>query len=109
LQLFLALARSNWVETTNMHSFFTRSTFARWAALVTLALAASFAWAQPSQPSQPSGDPPARVATLSDLEGSVVFAPAGETEWVNAERNRPITRGDRLWTDEGARAAVHFG
>jgi hypothetical protein len=24
-------------------------------------------------------------------------------------RNRPITRGDRLWTDEGARAEVSFG
>src|SRR5207237_9477694 len=56
-----------------------------------------------------STDPPARVATLSDVQGSVVFAPAGETEWANAERNHPVTRGDRLWTDEGGRAEVHFG
>jgi len=39
----------------------------------------------------------------------VVFAPAGETEWANAELNRPITRGDRVWTDPGARAELHLG
>ena len=54
-------------------------------------------------------DPPARVASLSQIEGSVVFAPAGETEWVDAVLNRPITRGDRLWTDRGARAELHLG
>jgi len=54
-------------------------------------------------------DPPARVANLSRVEGSVVFAPAGETEWANAELNRPITRGDRVWTDPGARAELHLG
>src|SRR5438105_6554732 len=54
-------------------------------------------------------DPPARVASLSRVEGSVVFAPAGETEWADAELNRPITQGDRLWTDPGARAELHLG
>jgi hypothetical protein len=54
-------------------------------------------------------DPPARVANLSRIEGSVVFAPAGETDWGNAELNRPITRGDRVWTDPGARAELHLG
>src|SRR6185369_3338404 len=54
-------------------------------------------------------DPPARVATLSHAEGSVAYAPAGETEWGAAAINRPITRGDRLWTDPGGRAEVHLG
>src|SRR5439155_1780542 len=45
----------------------------------------------------------------SDIEGSVVFAAAGETEWSDAVRNRPITRGDRVWTDDKARAELHFG
>jgi hypothetical protein len=54
-------------------------------------------------------DPPARVAALSHIEGSVAFAPAGETEWSDAGVNRPITRGDRLWTDPGGRAEVHLG
>jgi hypothetical protein len=54
-------------------------------------------------------DPPARVGSLSHVEGAVVLAPAGDTEWSDAVLNRPITRGDRLWTDPGARAEVHLG
>jgi hypothetical protein len=54
-------------------------------------------------------DPPARVASLSHMEGSVVLAPAGDTEWADAVLNRPLTRGDRLWTDRGSRAEVHLG
>jgi hypothetical protein len=54
-------------------------------------------------------DPPARVASLSHIEGSVVLAPAGDTEWTDAVLNRPLTRGDRLWTDHGSRAEVHLG
>jgi hypothetical protein len=69
--------------------------------LVALALAALSAIAQ--------ADPPARVGSLTQVEGSVVFAPAGETEWIAAAPNRPITRGDRLWTDRGARAELHLG
>ncbi|HSI53388.1 MAG: DUF6600 domain-containing protein [Ramlibacter sp.] len=58
---------------------------------------------------QDQGDPPARVGTLSQIEGTVAFAPAGETEWADAFVNRPITTGDRLWTEKGARAEVHLG
>ena len=54
-------------------------------------------------------DPPARVASLSHIEGSVVLAPSGDTEWTDAVLNRPLTRGDRLWTDHGSRAEVHLG
>jgi hypothetical protein len=54
-------------------------------------------------------DPPARVASLSHIEGSVALARAGETEWTDAVLNRPITRGDRVWTDPGSRAEVHLG
>jgi hypothetical protein len=74
-------------------------------AFIALAVAAPLALAQ----SQPSADPPARVGTISDIEGSVVYAPAGETEWADAAKNRPVTQGDRVWTDEGARAELHFG
>src|SRR4051812_10999791 len=84
------------------------SFLARWFALLAFAFAGA-ALAQQQQPATAGGDPPARVGTLSATEGSVAFAPAGETEWAEAPRNRPITRGDRLWTDEGARAEVHFG
>ena len=54
-------------------------------------------------------DPPSRVASLSHIDGSVAFAPAGETEWKDIARNRPITRGDRLWTDRGAKVELHAG
>lgn len=50
-----------------------------------------------------------RPAGLSHVEGSVVYAPAGATDWVDLPRNRAIVRGDRLWTDKGGRAEVQLG
>jgi hypothetical protein len=49
-------------------------------------------------------DPPGRVAHLSDTQGEVSYSPAGEDAWLDVVRNRPLIRGDRLWTDRGARA-----
>ncbi|WP_438999139.1 DUF6600 domain-containing protein, partial [Variovorax beijingensis] len=54
-------------------------------------------------------DPPGRVARLNLQQGTVSFAPAGEDSWYDAQPNRPITSGDRLWTDRNARAEVHIG
>lgn len=54
-------------------------------------------------------DPPGRVARLSDARGEVVYSPAGEDEWYSVHRNRPLIRGDRLWTDQGARAELQVG
>ncbi len=54
-------------------------------------------------------DPPGRVARLSDAEGEVSFAPAGEDRWLYVERNRPLSRGDRLWADGRARAELQVG
>jgi hypothetical protein len=59
-----------------------------------------------------SGDldnPPARVARLSHLDGPVSFTPAGESEWVEAELNRPIVTGDALWTDARGLAELQIG
>lgn len=36
-------------------------------------------------------------------------APAGQTEWLDGTLNRPVTQGDRLWTDGGGRAELHLG
>lgn len=58
---------------------------------------------------QEAADPPARVATVSERQGSVVFAPEGEDEWIELPANRPLTAGDRLWSDRGARAELHLG
>ncbi|NKE67751.1 chromosome partitioning protein ParA [Ramlibacter sp. RBP-2] len=54
-------------------------------------------------------DPPGRVARVNHVEGSVSLAPAGDDEWTEAPRNRPLTRGDRLWTDRGSRAELQVG
>jgi len=54
-------------------------------------------------------DPPSRVARLSHVRGEVSFSPAGENDWVSATLNRPLIRGDRLWTNRNARAELQFG
>jgi hypothetical protein len=54
-------------------------------------------------------DPPGRVARLSYLRGSVSFQPAGESDWVTATINRPMTTGDKLWADADSRAELRIG
>ena len=56
-----------------------------------------------------SGDPPARVARVAYLEGSVSFQPSGDTTWTMAPVNYPMTTGDRLYADAVKRAAKKFG
>ena len=58
---------------------------------------------------QDQDDPPSRVARLGYMEGSVSFQPSGETEWVEAVANRPMTTGDRLWADRNSRAELQLG
>ncbi|HYM42392.1 MAG TPA: DUF6600 domain-containing protein [Steroidobacteraceae bacterium] len=43
------------------------------------------------------------------MEGAVSLEPAGLDEWTAAERNRPLTTGDRLWTDQNAVAELDLG
>ena len=43
------------------------------------------------------------------MTGAVSLSPAGENDWVQAAVNRPLTTGDRLWVDAGARAEVQVG
>ena len=54
-------------------------------------------------------DPPIRVARLNFIQGSVSLQPAGTEDWVEANPNRPLTTGDQLWTDKGARGELHLG
>lgn len=54
-------------------------------------------------------DPPYRVARLNFSSGSVSLQPAGVDDWTAAYLNRPLTTGDRLYTDEGSRAELHIG
>jgi hypothetical protein len=55
------------------------------------------------------GDPPGRVARLSDTEGTVSLEPAGLDDWTAATVNRPLTTGDRLWSNAGSRAELDLG
>jgi hypothetical protein len=54
-------------------------------------------------------DPPSRVARLGYTHGAVSFQPAGTDDWVSAVVNRPITTGDKLWSDQDSRAELHIG
>jgi hypothetical protein len=56
-----------------------------------------------------SADPPSRVARLGYTTGAVSFSPAGEDDWIEASINRPLTTGDRLWTEDRARAEIQLG
>ncbi|WP_394788289.1 DUF6600 domain-containing protein [Rhodoferax sp.] len=66
-----------------------------------LATASLQTWAQ--------AEAPGRVARLNHVDGGVSFAPAGSDAWGPVEINRPLTAGDRLQTDPGARAELHSG
>ncbi len=54
-------------------------------------------------------DPPGRVARISFISGSASFRPASVDEWAAATMNYPMTVGDHLWTDRGARAELDLG
>ena len=54
-------------------------------------------------------DPPGRVGRLAEMTGQVWLFTPDSGEWVNAIRNRPLTAGDRLSTEPGARAEVRIG
>lgn len=58
---------------------------------------------------QNDSSPPGRVAQLSDAQGSVSLEPAGTTSWTTATLNRPLTNGDKLWTDQDSRAELDIG
>ncbi|HEV2177694.1 MAG TPA: DUF6600 domain-containing protein [Terriglobia bacterium] len=65
---------------------------------------------QPDQQAQgDQGNPPDRVARLSYLGGNVSLQVNGESDWSQASLNYTATTGDRLYTDQGARAELEIG
>ena len=61
-------------------------------------------------------DPPGQVARVNVVEGSVSVLAASSglpgssaQAWTAADLNRPLTRGDRVFADRGARAELHVG
>ena len=81
------------------------------SALVPLTLiAALFAIApRPVAAQGQDADPPGRVARLNYVDGSVSYQVSGDSDWVQADPNRPLTTGDNLWADQNSRGEVHIG
>src|SRR5580693_9480287 len=101
-------------ETAMSMSRFTPRFAALFAPSLIFLCAAAFltplrALAQDQDGPPPNDDPPSRVARLSHTDGAVSFNPAGTDDWVDAVVNRPMTTGDKLWADNGARAELHIG
>ncbi|HEY3975449.1 MAG TPA: DUF6600 domain-containing protein [Candidatus Sulfotelmatobacter sp.] len=78
-------------------------------AVATIMLGAALAQHAVAQDNSDQDDPPTRVARLGYLQGSVSFQPAGESDWVQAASNRPMTTGDQLWADRDSRAELSLG
>jgi hypothetical protein len=72
-------------------------------------LALTLILSMPHRAAADDDDPPGRVARLGYVRGVVSFEPAGTDDWVSAEINRPITTGDKIWTDRDSRAELHLG
>ena len=54
-------------------------------------------------------DPPGRVGRLADLNGAVSWWDSETGQWAAAQRNRPLTSGDRLSTAASGRAELRVG
>ena len=80
-----------------------------WSVVLGITLTTVVLPARSSAQDQDQDDPPTRVARIGYMEGSVSFQPAGETDWVGAVPNRPMTTGDQLWADKDSRAELQLG
>lgn len=54
-------------------------------------------------------DPPGRAGRIADVQGSVSWYDHEQGEWTDAQRNLPLTGGDRVSTAAGARAELSIG
>ena len=77
--------------------------------LLPLLLIAGFLIGLPKTASAQDDDPPGRVARLSFIQGTISYQPSGDTDWVQANPNRPLTIGDNLWADQNSRGELHIG
>jgi len=82
----------------------------RWTIVLSaVAMAGTLVQRAVAQDQPDQDDPPSRVARLGYMLGSISFQPAGESEWVEAARNRPMTTGDKIWADRDSRAELSLG
>jgi hypothetical protein len=54
-------------------------------------------------------DPPGRVGRVAELQGRVLWFDHEEGQWVDAERNRPLTGGDRFATAADGHVQLRIG
>lgn len=82
----------------------------RWRGLACLLLLTTglASQAQSGHESSDYDDPPSRVAYPSDRHGEVGYSPSGEDSWIGLQRNRPLIRGDRLWTESNAHVELQI-
>lgn len=74
-----------------------------------MAVAALAAIATIGTPAVLHADPADRVARASYTSGQVWMRHGTEQEWMQLVINYPLTSGDQLWTDAGARTEVRLG
>src|SRR5271155_5186337 len=86
-----------------MHRFTSSSRF------LLLLLTVAFFLSLSGRAAAQDADPPSRVGRLNYVEGSVSFQPAGTSDWLDANPNRPLTTGGQLWADENSRGELHMG
>ncbi len=79
------------------------------AALLSAVLAGAVGLAAAQTTRDIEVDPPGRVGRISDVIGQVQLFHPNAGEWANADRNRPVTGGDRLATEANARAELRIG
>jgi hypothetical protein len=72
-------------------------------------LVAAAALAAPAHAQVADQDPPGRVGRMADLRGGVSWFDAERGQWDDAERNRPLTSGDRISTGPQGRAELRVG
>ncbi|MES2220666.1 MAG: DUF6600 domain-containing protein, partial [Acidobacteriota bacterium] len=56
-----------------------------------------------------AGDPPVRVARLTQIAPQVSLEPAGTERWTQALANTPLTTGDRLYVNHEGHAELQLG
>jgi FecR protein len=64
---------------------------------------------EPQMAQDDTADPPSRVARISFLDGTVSIQPGGTGDWGSASINRPVTIGDKLWTDQNSKLELEAG
>jgi hypothetical protein len=87
----------------------TASTYRSFLAVALLASAAAALAGGVTSAFAQDADPPGRVARLGYIRGTVSVQPAGIGDWAEATVNRPLTGGDKVWTDKASRAELDTG